>query len=272
MSKSIREKYLIDPSKIMVPDANLGTFIEGYQEVIPPFKWKWLFWNLLPCAGQLFFCIYLFPYLKNFILNYYKSNRVFIYENGFIVQEVRLKKKGLEYYVFNYSELKGISVTKTRKYNIIYGIRVYDETSVEVNAIDEDNREYEVIKGFYKDELDKKANHGFIGCVADVIMEHWNPIALQRFNDELAQKGYGTFRSDFTNIEISRNYIKVGKRVVERPFRYGLNQGMLYIRPQTEGNAHFKQEVEPVEINIAEMYNKDIFLLGANQLLGIDWR
>lgn len=236
MGKSIKEKYLIDPSKIMIPDENLGTFIEGYQEFA-----------------------------------FFNKNRVLIYENGFIVQEVRFKEI-LEEYVFNYSGLKEISVTKTRIYKENYHSRVYQETSVEVNARGVDKQEYEVAKGLYKDEHEKKADHGFIGCVVDAIMERWNPIALQRFNDEFAQKGYGTFRSDLSNIEISRNYIKVDDRVIESPFRYGLSEGILYIYPQIDDNAHFQQKIGPMEINIAEMYNKDVFLLAANQLLGINWK
>lgn len=258
-----KENYIIDPMSIQLPDHGLGKFVEGYTSKGDSFNWKNIFWNLIPIFGQLVF-------LAKWGITLYNNSRVkniLIYQNGFVTQLTNKKGELKKEDVYNYHTLKGMSLQKTRNFSRVYGITNYTGTSVSLNVMEKDGCVMNIFDGTYYNKEDYPEDHDFLGYSVHAINNSWINFSIDNFNREFSEKGYATFYSDYQTIILGKGYIKVNDKGVSGQFKYAFDNGILYLYPPEEGN--FNSKPNPITVNIAKMYNKEIFLMAINKLLGI---
>ena len=176
-----------------------------------------------------------------------------------------------EHTILRYDEIGGIKCPKTRRYQSIYGFKIYNGTNVyfEICGID---GKILLNKSFgYKNEDEVPDNYNGLGYATLAITAVWNKIALERLNAELKSEGYATFVTSNGKgnvpVLVGRRYIQVGENVARDSYRYSLDGGMLYIWPdydeKSKKNKYFT-------INVNGMYDRDVFLLAITQLLDME--
>lgn len=260
MGISSIENYIVDVNKINIPNEGLGEFLVGYTDGRLSFEWKRAWINLLPIIGNIIFLIYVIAiFIKS-----QRPIRVLIYKNGFIKQ--KLNSSGIVKHesVYNFNDLRGLLYYKRRTYTTTYGITRYSCTGVTLSVLDTNNVKEQILKGAYKNENEEEGKYNFYGYAGNTITKLWIQFAVKKFNAEIATKGYGTFPTGKKEIQIGRDFIKVDEIVVKKgKFSYLFDNGYLYLYPEGE------KKSKRIGINIAEMYNKEAFLIVAQQLHGI---
>lgn len=265
MEQGSSKLFTVDPAAVLIPDEGLGNFRSGFTEERIRFKLSSIFWNIVPFAGQVIFLSSLFQFL--WLKTH--SRRVLLYEHGFIRQTLNFRREVKKETVFRYDGLKGMLLSKTRRYTSTYGIRKYGSTSVSLTILDSDNVRKNLISGSYRNENEKDDDYSFAGHVCHAINKDWLDRALFNFNDELVRKGYGSFVTSKGEVRVGKDFINVGNEYVSGGFRYSFEDGNLYLFPDMEENAKFKRKKRTVTINVSGMYNKEIFLMALNQFHGV---
>lgn len=265
MSLTSIEHYVIDPKSVSIPNKGLGAFLCGFTEEKKPFNWANIWFNLIFGVGQILFIGHVIRHC------WVKSHpdRVLLYQNGFIKQSLDNKGKVKQESINNYYDLKGVLYAKTRQYQSIYGIKTYNCTTVNLSVLDKNNIKSKILWGSYRNKDEIEGKYNFIGYACNAIRDSWLKFALNKFNDELRSRGYGSFTSPTGEITVGRDFIGVNNTIVSSGFRYSFDNGYLYLYPNAAESAHFAQKCKPVAINIAGMYNKEVFLLAIGQLHGI---
>lgn len=257
-----KEKYLVNSDTTPIPDYGLGAYKEGYSNIGEGFPWLSIFWNIIPVAGQFIFFTKVFQHFR-------KKGSVLIYENGFLEQHANWKGEIKEEYPYNFNELKGVSLSKTKHFQTTYGIRTYNGTAVDLSVMENDSSVSNILKGMYRNKNERPDKYNFIGYASHAINDAWINFAIRRFNQEFAQKGYGTFYADYKTILVGKGYIKVNDDIFSGAITYSFDNGYLYLYPETEEGAHFKKKSKPIEVNVAKMFNKEVFLMAIDKFLGI---
>lgn len=265
MSLTSIEHYAVEPGSVSIPDRGLGAFLCGFTEERKPFNWTNIWFNLLPGAGQILFIGHVIRHcwVKN------HPDRVLLYQNGFIKQSLDNKGKVKQESIINYYDIKGVLYAKTRQYQSIYGIKAYNGTTVALSVLDKSNIRRKILWGSYRNKNDVDGKYNFIGYACNAISDCWLKFAINKFNEELCSRGYGSFTSPTGEITVGRDFIGVNNTVISSGFKYSFDNGYLYLYPNAAEGSHFAQKSKPVAINIAGMYNKEVFLLAIGQLHGI---
>lgn len=259
------EHYTLDPESINIPDEGLGEFLYGFTEEKIRFNWANLLWNLLPFAGQAFFLGFV---IKHWLIKFH-AKRILLYKNGFIKQKLRSKGTIKEESSYDFNDIKGILYAKTRHYQNIYGFTLYKSTVVKLLVLDSNNIEEVVLEGEYRNKKEVDGKYNFIGYTCNAISNVWMEHAIERFNNEITSKGYGTFTCPTGEILVGRDFIKVNDEIISSGFKYSFNEGYLYLFPNAAEGGHFKQKGQHITINVAGMYNKEVFLMALSQFFGI---
>lgn len=257
------DQYLVDADKINIPDEGLGAFIGGLQDK-PQFIWRLLWFNLAIGIGQVFFLLYL-------LLHWWMKThpkRVLLYQNGFIKQYVDSRGKVMRQKVVNFSEVKGIRYAKTRNYKSSIFDTTYTGTSVVLSILYLNNSKKKILKGLYHNEEEVDGHYNFIGYACNAINNAWTKYAINRFNQELSLKGYGSFYTRSGDILVGRNFIDVNGTEIKPGFTYSFEDGRLYLYPNSYDVA-FKKKYKPIVVNVIDMYNQEAFLIAVGQLHGI---
>ena len=265
MSITSIDHYTVDPVRVQIPDEGLGEFIVGFTEENKPFNWTNILWNLLPGAGQLFFVGHV---LRHWWVKTH-PDRILLYKNGFIKQTLDNKGRVKKELTFNFYELNGVLLGKTRQYQNIYGIRKYNATTVQLSVLDEHNVKEVILSGSYRNENEIEGNYNFIGYACLAINNAWIQFAIKKFNEEFSSKGYASFSTPNGEVLVGSDFIKANNIVVSSGFKYSFDNGYLYIYPNAAEGGHFKNNSKPVVINVAGMFNKEVFLLAIGQIHGI---
>lgn len=258
------EHYKVDPRKVNIPDKGLGEFLCGFTEEHKPFNWANIWWNLLPITGQFFFIFFVLWHW------WVKSHprRILLYKNGFIKQNLRSKGRVKKERIINFYEIKGVLYAKTRQIQSIYGIRRYNGTAVEFSVLNSNNVSELILKGMYRNKEEVDSKYNFIGYACNAINNVWIKFAIDKFNNEISSKGYGTFTTTSGEVHVGRDFIKVNDAIVTKGFKYSFDNGCLCLYPNAAEGIHFKKATTVV-INVAGMYNKEVFLMAISQLHGI---
>lgn len=265
MGSNSVEKYIIDPNKTNIPDEGLGEFLIGLTEEKTTFNWLHLLWNLIPIGGQFVFAMHVF----NHLFAKLRPARVLIYKNGFIKQELNGSGKIKSQTVVDYNETNALSYIKTRRYTVTYGIRKYTTTDVELSILDSDNVREKILSGDYHNENETDGNYNFIGYACNAINNSWRQFAIEKFNREMASKGYATFHTPSGEVQLGKDFIKTNGVVVTSGFKYYFDEGSLYLLPNAGEGDHFRNKSDKVRIDVAQMFNKDVFLLAIDQFFGV---
>lgn len=264
MVRTSIEHYVIDATKINIPDKGLGNFMYGFTEERTPFNWAWIWFNLIPIVGQLIFVL--------FVISYWMvrshPQRIFLYQNGFIKQKLGNKGRVKKESVINFLEINGMRYTKTQQYQNTYGIRIYQGTGVTLSVLNSNNIEDKILTGSYRNKHEVDGKYNFIGYACNAIDNTWIPFAINKFNHELSTQGYGTFSTPSGEVLVGKDFIRTKSVVVSSGFKYSFDNGYLYLYPNAAEGA-FKQKSKPIAINVAAMYNKEVFLMAISQLHGI---
>lgn len=264
-----KTKCSINVEKDFIPDAGLGKFIEGYTNKKDSFPYKFLWWLLLPIAGQIIVLMLVIIYFSGKIFG--KKHTVYLYEDG-VLWESKPMIGSNEEIILKYDEIGGIRTSKVRQYQSTYGIRTYNGTSVVMDICDKEGYSLLLRKFSYRNEKEEEDKYNSLGFAMTAILNSWNKIAIDRLNSELANQGYGTFYTisgkSVVKVEIGRDFIKTGENYAGSDFKYAFQDGLLYIYPSEE-DRNFSSTKEYFTININDMYDKEPFLLAAYQLLGI---
>ncbi len=265
MSLTSIENYTVNPDSVQIPDEGLGEYVVGFTEERKPFNWVNVFWNLMPVIGQLFFVGHVVRHW------WVKSHpdRILLYKNGFIKQTLDGKGRVKKESVINFNDLKGVLMVKTRQYQNIYGIRKYNGTTVNLSVLDDQNVKEEILSGAYRNEDDLEGHYNFIGYASHGINNSWLEFAIKKFNNEFSNNGYASFSTPGGEVLVGPDFIKANDTVVSSGFKYMFDNGYLYLYPNAAEGEHFKKKAKPVSINVAQMYNKEVFLLAIGQIHGI---
>lgn len=265
MNRGTIERYTVNPNSIQIPDEGLGKFIVGYTEENIHFNWSYALWNLFPIAGQIFF-IYLF---MQYWWTKTHANRILLYENGFIKQKLDGKRRVKKETVYNFNRLNGIHLGKIVHYSVTYGIKRYGGTSVKLTVLNENNVKKEILSGAYRNEYEVENQYNFLGYACHAVNNAWIKFAIQKFNHEFSTNGYATFYIPKGKVLVGSDFIKVNDTVVSSGFRYSFYNGYLKLYPNAAEGEHFKKRAKTVAINIAKMFNKEVFLMAMDQLHGV---
>lgn len=258
------ENYIVDTNNLTIPDKGLGNYKCGFTEERKPFNLQNIWLNLLPFFGQILFIAHL---LRHWWVRTHPC-RILLYQNGFIKQSLDSHGNVKKENVFNFSTIKGILNDRVRQFQSIYAIRRYNCTTVKMWVLDANNTKVHVLGGAYRNKEEIEGNYNFIGYACNAISDAWNEIALNNFNRELLAKGYATFYTPKKEILVGRNFIKSGDMEIRPGFSYRFDNGYLYLYPD-EGNKSFWKGKKSLSINVASMYNKEIFLAAISQFHGI---
>lgn len=260
-----KDQFRLLPNEIPTADPSLGRYIEGYTDAREKFNYKLLWWILLPFVGWMLVIIFILQYWFRH-LRYW---RVAVYEHGFIKQTVTHSGRIVEEEIYPFASLRGISNRATRRYQSTYGFTNYVGTDVSLHVLDHNGKETKVLSGTYKNEHDNPEKYNMEGYSINAIATAWYPVSIDNFNREMGEKGYGTFVTDGTEIQVGKGFLRAGQNHVSGPFHYGIDSGYLTIQPDNEDGAHFSGKLKAFSINLNEMYNSPAFCAAASQLLGI---
>ena len=242
-----KEKCSLSVDKDFIPDAGLGKFIEGYtteRDILGKFS--------------------------------IKKQTVYIFQEGILWVTKYIFGKSEEI-ILRYDEMGGIRTSKERQYQSTYGLfKKYIGTNVILEICDKDGFSLLKRSFSYMNEKEDESMYNALGCSMVAIQNQWSDIAIRKLNHELSEKGYGTFRTieygSFKNkkvtIKIGRDFLKADDNYAGSNFKYAFQDGSLYIYPSEE-DRNFSNKKEYFTININDMYDKEIFLQAAYQLLGI---
>ena len=264
MSYTDKKHYQINPSSTLIPDFGLGQFVEGYTDERKPFNWQNLLWILFPIVGLVIILIFAIGHFMSKL----SKGRVLIFEKGFVVQDLSSSGKVKLEVPYRFDELKGISMPKIRQYQNIYGIRKYNATNFDVNALTTDNAIINVMSGSYRNEGDFPNGYNFEGYASHAIVNHWSDHALKRINRELKEKGCITFYTP-SPIVVGNGYVKYEDKTVSNPFKYYFDNGSLHLLPEKEAGSHFAKKHDELVIPVNSMYDSALFLMVISRLLGI---
>lgn len=264
-----KEKCAINASKDQIPDTGLGEFVEGYTNSRDSIINKKILWLLLlPIVGWVILAVFLIVMLLGKTFGTIHS--IYLYKNG-ILWETKPKIGKSEEIIIRYDEIGGIKTSKTRQYSSIYGlVNVYQGTSVLLDICDRDG--FSIIQRHfaYQNEHEKEDGYNSFGFGMNAILAAWDKIALDRLNKELNEKGFCTFytteNGKKVSVEVGGYFIKSAGNYASAGLKYAFQEGILYIYPSEEDCNSSKKYFT---INVNEMYNRNVFLLAVNQLLGI---
>ena len=258
----MKNDFRINPETEMIPDAGIGNFIEGFSRKGERVNY-WIFiMILIPIPGLYFVIEEILHYLKtrNIVNSYY------LYTCGFIYQK-RNGIKILEQDVVDYRNVKGISLSHTK----IYGqFGEYDYTVVCLQVLNEEMNIVFNQTSSYVNSNEDPEKYNLCGTAFHAINNRWNQIALEQFNHEFSEKGFGTFYSvEGDTILVGVNYIKVNSAYAEADTsKFGLKNGDLHIfRESVDGGGYEKNSLT---IDVNKMFNKACFLMAIHQLLGLE--
>ena len=254
-----------------------GAYVDGYTEEHTPFNWKILCFYIIPFACILWFiftpfagilvvALYLLWY---FVVEKIRSLRILIYQGGFVKQIVKRSGAIAEIVEYDFDEMTGMSLSKCRNYQVIYGIRMYQRTDIELKIVKGTLPAETIITGSYRNEEEKDNRYNFKGYVAIALQRAWLPIAIEHFNRQMDVQGYGTFYDGKNKIEVGKGFIRVGKQGFSGSFQYTFQDGCLYLYHKSEEGAHFKGKVKPIKVDVNNMFDSQVFLFAADKLLGI---
>lgn len=260
--------FRINPETEMIPDAGIGDFIEGYSQKGERVNYAILVLFLFPIPGLYFVIEEFLHYMKtrNIVNSYY------LYSGGFIYQR-RNGTTILDQDVIDFKKVKGISLSHTR----LYGqFGMYNNTEVCLQVLNEEMSIVFNQTSSYVNKNEKTGKYNLCGQAFNAILYRWDKIALERFNHEFADKGYGTFISrniyypdEVDMIQVGENYIKQNNAYAETGnSKFLLNDGKLQVFTESgNGNDYDKA---PLEIDINKMFNSNVFLIVIRQLLGVE--
>ena len=243
-----------------------GVYVDGYTDEHTPFNWSRLWLLLIPFAGILFVVVYL---LWHFVVERIRSLRILIYQGGFVKQIVKRSGAIAEMVEYDFNEMTGMSLSKSRNYQVTYGIRIYQRTDIKLEIVKGELPPETIIEGSYRNEKEKDNQYNFDGYAAIALQRAWLPIALKRFNEQMEAQGYGTFYDRKNKIEIGNGFIRVGEQGFSGSFQYAFQDGRLYLYHKSEEGTHFKSKVKPLQIDVNNMFDSQVFLFAADKLLGI---
>lgn len=263
-----KEKCAINASKDLIPDTGLGEFVEGYTNRRDSINKKILWLLLLPIVGWVLLAVFLILALLGKFLR--KTHSVYLYQDGVLWETKSIIGKSEEI-IIRYDEIGGIKTSKTRQYSSIYGlVNTYQCTSVLLEICDKDGFSIIQRQFAYQNEHEKEDGYNSLGFGMNAILTTWNKIALDRLNRELNENGFCTFytteNGKKVSVEVENYFIKSANNYAGAGLKYAFQEGILYIYPSEEDCNSSKKYFT---INVNEMYNRDVFLLAINQLLGI---
>lgn len=127
-----------------------------------------------------------------------------------------------------------------------------------------------------------------LGYAVTAVCDVWNRIALGRANKELAERGHCVFyvreessfldplwergelgRGKLKELEIGRGYIKYNGHYAGEKSEYQFSKGYMFIYP-SEADRGMSEKNGNFAIPLNNVYNRQIFLLAASELLGVD--
>lgn len=267
--KTNKERVSLNVSKDLIPDAGLGEFSEGYSSARDSFNYKFLLLILIPVVGWILVIVLFITFCIMKWLN--AKDDIYLYKEGFLwVRKPRFGNP--EETIVRFDEIGGIRYSKTRLYKVVYFINVYDSTSTTFEVCNRKGLSICKVESAYRNEKEADDKYNAVAFASNAIIARWNDMAVERFNREVAEKGYGTFyiKDGRTNatVELGRDFIKTGRHYAGRDFRYAFQDGLLYIYPSEE-DRNFSESTQYFTINVNGMYDSRVFLLAAAQYLGI---
>ena len=264
-----KEKCMLTEHKDLIPNPGLGPFVEGYsnQNILFPNRLLFMLW--IPIVGWILFPIFILFYYLGALLE--TKHFICLYRDGLLWKTRNVFGTEKETTV-RYDEVGGIRNPKIRHYKNIYGFSKYNQTEVQLDICDKEGRSLLEQKIAYYNEKEEDDKYNAFGYALIAIMKRWNEMALERFNTELREKGYGTFYSVYKKqrvaVDVGRNFIKTAGNYVEGHFRFAFQNGFLYIYPdETDRNPASKDDF--FAINVNNMYDNTIFLMVVAQFFGI---
>lgn len=265
MDTSSIEHFRIDTSKTPVPDRGLGEYICGFTEEHLRFKWLRLLWILIPILGLIMVLWYVIKYWWDT----WHPRRAMIYKNGFVIQNLDRKGNVKNEQEVNFYMITGLMIQKTHQYRLIYGFEKYDHTDVVLSILDADGNSRVILNGYYQNKNEKSDRYNFAGYICNAIKQAWADVAINLFNREISDKGYATFHTPTDEVLVGPDFIKAGGVIVSSGFKYSFSNGFLTLYPNAAESSHFRQQADPVNISVADMYNNDVFLMAVNKFHGI---
>lgn len=136
----------------------------------------------------------------------------------------------------------------------------------------------------------KKDTYGsaVLGYAVSAVCDVWNRVALERANKELAERGHCVFyvreestfldplwergelgKGKLKELEIGRGYIKYNGHYAGEKSEYQFSKGYMFIYP-SEADRGMSGKNGNFVIPLNNVYNRQIFLLAASELLGVD--
>ena len=257
----MKNVFLINPETEMIPDAGIGNFIEGYSRKGERVNYYIFVMILIPVPGLYFVIEEIIHYFKtrNIVNSYY------LYTNGFIYQKSD-GNKILEQEVIDFNDCTGVSIAKTRTFTW-FGI--YNNTVVRFRVLSDAMKIIFDQTSSYENKKEDPHKYNICGTAFHAIIKRWNDIAIERFNHEFSEKGYGTFYSENGDIiQVGKSFIKVNSAYADaNTSKFGLNNGLLYIyRESVDGGSY---EKNGLNIDVNNMFNSQVFLIAIHQLLGL---
>ncbi len=270
-----KNKYSIDAQTNQIPEVGLGTFVKGYASQREPFLFKSLWLLLIPIAGWVAIAIYLLFWCIRWIIERFFGYQklIYLYENGFLWKNVPIKFGTPEDIIIRFDEIGGIRNSKTKNYSSIYGIKHYSSTIVGFEICGISGNTLLSLGFSYHNEFDNPEKYDFYCLATKTILDVWNEISLTHLNAELRRDGYCSFITrqgkKTIHVLVGKNFIQAGTNCAKLPFRYSLDNGYLHLWTNVEGKS---SKDKHFTININSMYDKELFLLVATQVMGLDFK
>lgn len=279
----MKKDYYIDPRVESIPDRDLGDYIEGYTSgrvqfnywmllyLAPTFIFflGWLFTGSEKLGGLIFMALLMIIpfviYFNRYISEELKINRYLIYSKGFLWQRKNRKGVTKEECIIRFETVLGMKALKTTRYTN----GVYNITTVEFKVLGYNKLNLFEKKISYKNKYEDPEKYNTDGYGMYAILNRWNIVAMERYNNEFHEKGYCTFYSGKDVVKLGKDFIMISEDYFEiGSFSYKFDEGVLWLNHNKDKG--FKKKRDSGLIFVNEMYNNHVFIMMLDQLLGIN--
>ena len=207
------EIYLIDPEDTELPKVDLHDFVCGYDSGLTPFNMAHLLWLLLPIVGTIIIVVIWITYL----VEKHATTKVFFYKDGIYITKQHLAASE-EHHTIYYKDVHGMAVPRTQEFSSDTG---YNGTTFKVFCLMNDGNYRTIFKGAYDNQKEIEDEYNMKGYVMKTMLRQWYPIAMQRHEEEIREKGKTTFycfhttlfssnTGELTEVEMTPTYIRQG--------------------------------------------------------------
>lgn len=198
-----------------------------------------------------------------------KSGRVLIFEHGFILQECSFSGKTIEEYVYDYDEVIGMFMPRTRIFKRFNGIPLYQYTETALWVKTTDFNEYDLLEGRYSNKKEKQNGYNYYGHAIRTILNNWTFYLINKLQKDFNKDGYIIFPiADYGEIKFAKGYFELNDlRFNNSNTSNYLENGHLYLQYRQIENPEI---IETIDFDINYMYNADAFLFFLNQYIEIN--